>query len=860
MNLKHVIVLVLLQSSLLIRPSSSTFCKDWKCECSESVNSYQVYCPQKEGARVQLAWQEGGHGLGEVVLTCTGEVSAQEIIGFLEGQKMRNLSKIKIKQCLISEEVLHETILIESEATLAFLVLEELSFGSMLDSESWTEWDGLKSLSHLEILYSDGLVVGSDMFKNLNKLETVIFRDNTNTVVKDEAFSKLRNLNKLELSKCDINQLQANTFENLIKLKEIDLDSNQLTSLPQGLFRDLESLEEINLSLNRLGSLPTELFGNLKQLKRLNLNHNQLTTLLNEGFQNTSKLERLEMNNNDIGSIPTNTFKMLNILKLLDLSGNKITEIDQNIFQGTQQLSHLHLHHNQLKRINLSILGHKNSALAYLELSHNSLATADIGSGIFSKLVHINLSNNRIKGSFSMTLRINCRHLSYIDLSNNSYNGTIKKSNLDVFKRNLTINLSHNGINRIDMTPPRFAFALLKSSSYHTEVMLVGNPLVCDCFASELKERLKGRINQPSGLVFQDFPCEDGNSLSGWSFQDLSCIFPGYGYTSATCTDSCSCSFNKFYRRVIIDCESRNLTGLPEILPIVKGTDFVRLKLQHNLIETIGDEVENITNYDLVDFIDLSDNRMEDLNHNYLPPSLSHLILFNNNLTNFSKETLEYFENSSRSNNLTLNLGNNPYSCDCSSAIFYHFLQNYGNTSVKDHLNISLHCPEKRPLYQESLQDFCSPETSYSAHFVILISPLIMMVMVLICYCNRKNFTIWLFSKPWAKYLFPEDITDNDKEYDAFISYSHHDAEFVEKTLYPGLATPSDSSHAPYKCCIHTLHWQVGRMIPDQIVESVANSRRTIIILSKGYIEAVWTKLEFRAAHKQALQDKSQVL
>ena len=48
-------------------------------------------------------------------------------------------------------------------------------------------------------------------------------------------------------------------------------------------------------------------------------------------------------------------------------------------------------------------------------------------------------------------------------------------------------------------------------------------------------------------------------------------------------------------------------------------------------------------------------------------------------------------------------------------------------------------------------------------------------------------------------------------------------------------------------------------MIPDQIVESVANSRRTIIILSKGYIEAVWTKLEFKAAHKQALQDKTQV-
>ena len=44
------------------------------------------------------------------------------------------------------------------------------------------------------------------------------------------------------------------------------------------------------------------------------------------------------------------------------------------------------------------------------------------------------------------------------------------------------------------------------------------------------------------------------------------------------------------------------------------------------------------------------------------------------------------------------------------------------------------------------------------------------------------------------------------------------------------------------RCCIHTRDWSVGEMIPDQIVASVHQSRRTLIVLSPEYVACSWTR------------------
>ena len=51
---------------------------------------------------------------------------------------------------------------------------------------------------------------------------------------------------------------------------------------------------------------------------------------------------------------------------------------------------------------------------------------------------------------------------------------------------------------------------------------------------------------------------------------------------------------------------------------------------------------------------------------------------------------------------------------------------------------------------------------------------------------NKDTINIWLYSQPWGRRLFSEDLIDKDKPYDAFLSYAQADSEFVEKDLLGG--------------------------------------------------------------------------
>ncbi|HEX7180780.1 MAG TPA: toll/interleukin-1 receptor domain-containing protein [Thermoanaerobaculia bacterium] len=82
--------------------------------------------------------------------------------------------------------------------------------------------------------------------------------------------------------------------------------------------------------------------------------------------------------------------------------------------------------------------------------------------------------------------------------------------------------------------------------------------------------------------------------------------------------------------------------------------------------------------------------------------------------------------------------------------------------------------------------------------------------------------------------------------YDVFISYSHADEQWVDKTLRPRL------EDAGLKVCIDR-NFLAGHAAFSNIEEAIKHSRHTVLVLTPNWINSPWTLLEGQLATKKHL-------
>ncbi|OQR71922.1 slit3 protein-like, partial [Tropilaelaps mercedesae] len=98
---------------------------------------------------------------------------------------------------------------------------------------------------------------------------------------------------------------------------------------------------------------------------------------------------------------------------------------------------------------------------------------------------------------------------------------------------------------------------------------------------------------------------------------------------------------------------------------------------------------------------------------------------------------------------------------------------------------------------------------------------------------------------------------EEEKLFDAFVSYSKKDEAFVAQILAPELECGSP----PYRLCLHYRDLSMaGGYLSEAIQEAVESSRRTIVILSEHFLKSEWCRYEFKSAHYELLNNTSHKL
>jgi hypothetical protein len=131
-----------------------------------------------------------------------------------------------------------------------------------------------------------------------------------------------------------------------------------------------------------------------------------------------------------------------------------------------------------------------------------------------------------------------------------------------------------------------------------------------------------------------------------------------------------------------------------------------------------------------------------------------------------------------------------------------------------------------------------------------LVTVILSVIIATILFINRKLLQVVLYNK--FGFRFWHEETDDNKPYDAFISYSHKDEDFIVHELLPRLEKKEG-----YKLCVHFRDFPIGASISDTIIEAVNNSRRTLMIASNNFLDSEWCQYEFKTAHHSVLKEKS---
>ena len=715
------------------------------------------------------------------------------------------------------------------------------------------------------------------------------------SVISGSPFIKCERLKKLYLNRNTIFAMDHDGFTGLYTLQYLDLSENMIEDdlVEEGVFRNLNELTELKFIRQKKRGirqswpvgLPDHVWGDIPKLKSLKMDSWSFT--LPKAMATLKSLERLEIYS--YSHVVDNTsFAVLNniSLKSLKLDGTNLQKIHHYAFSELDTLEELDLSgHRELGKNNYDNLGdslyyasHKLTTLVLNATCPNSLRN-QVSAMFFycigsTYLENLYMDDNQIYRFTDSSFHYggipyfrkwlpNLKTLSFggNDLNMPGLDLSRFRDALGSYKHLKILNVSHQ--QALPLTPFKRSLddyystvrqQVPPSLEYlYASYFFMGAPkqtYTIHLLSSEpVKLRLvdlsSNRFDKLIGKIDINFSCSPSVVLD-ISLNDCRLISENFFDYFGHCLKSLKAGknvlggqltarhFQNLTNIIELDLHDNNIENFPfDILKKQKSLEV--LDLSRNSLKMFTLEIKHMEN---LSFINLSTNGL-----NMLPKPLM------DSLGKQHKRAIDTGQS------FKLDLSKNPFICGCDFLLFLQWMNEHRTMFVsfneyycQDEQMKTIYFKNMKYNILLSLEKKCrSLKWLYIS--VGLISLLIFLLIIIALAYQRRWEIKYFFLNLNTKRKQYQEICEDNYLYDAFVAYHHEDVLWVKDSLIPNL-----EEKQKLKLCVHHRDFEAGAPIEENILKSIQTSRKTIVIVSKGFVKSGWCKFELHMARQHWIE------
>ncbi|NWS70159.1 TLR21 protein, partial [Crotophaga sulcirostris] len=620
----------------------------------------------------------------------------------------------------------------------------------------------------------------------------------------------------LNLSHNRIKHIQSQDLQQAVNLRALLLQSNEISSIDEDSFVSLGKLELLDLSNNSLTYLSTAWFGHLFSLQHLRLQGNSYRDLGESSpFSRLRNLSSLHLGNPGFSQIRQGNFEGIAFLDELWIDGGNLSQYEPGSLKLIQKINHMIVN---LRNVNIfsAIVRDLLHSVTWLEVREIKLEIEK------KSLVQNSTPPYMIR-------KLTFKDTSFTDQYISRIIVLLKE--ITSLKELEAIDCVLEGKGEWDTKEIASSGQSFVETVSVINIMIQNFHLFIDLEGMETQINKLKRLTIASSRVFM-VPCKLAKHFSSLVYLDFHDNLLVNNRLNETICEAAWPSLQ------ILNLSRNSLKSLKQTADsVTRLHKLINLDISQNKFGEIPDVCEWPKN---LKHLNLSSTQISKLT-TCIPTTLEVLDVSSNNLREFELQLPFLKELYLAKNQLKTLPGAAPIPNLVAMSIRRNKLNSFSREEYICDSPLAVRGAQVGAVHLSLME-------CHRTLMVLLMCALLFLVILILVAVSYKYHAVWYLRMTWAWLQAkrkPKRAPAKDICYDAFVSYSENDSDWVENIMVREL----EQACPPFRLCLHKRDFVPGKWIVDNIIDSIEKSHKTLFVLSEHFVRSEWCKYELDFSH-----------